>query len=450
MCIRFNNLSHTELVRLTNELIMDEYKDLLLKSLSLKLNAYEEMENNENKEININQRYYSPYQNINEKKKNFYYSQNNIFNDRNNIDFLNNKSVPNPKYSYYQENPKLYTNNLANEENEYFKGNNRNNYKNYNNNSRNFNKFYRNSNIINSNYNDEENYKKINISNEENNEEYYNINRNYKFNDNRYEDYNNENEENLLNSQFFDINNKREKEKINRFRQMIKSEDIKMTNNKIEQSSFSSSNKQLKYPLNYNIKFKYKYDFDRNGIFYYLGTYGLSRKYQNPHDVKLVKAFGSSLLSGYFNDFVGRNIANLCTENEENSFFGVDLGPNRYLLPTLYSIRNRDSSSNVLLNWDLQGSNDKIHFTILDKRRFSIENGNENNKEQYRRYRNLLREPKTTSTWGVSKKVREIYPNGFRYFLLKQFGKNSSGNYNLAISGFEMYGEGIGSGWVFS
>ena len=106
MCIRFNNLSHTELVRLTNELIMDEYKDLLLKSLSLKLNAYEEMENNENKEININQRYYSPYQNINEKKKNFYYSQNNIFNDRNNIDFLNNKSVPNPKYSYYQEYPK--------------------------------------------------------------------------------------------------------------------------------------------------------------------------------------------------------------------------------------------------------------------------------------------------------------------------------------------------------
>ena len=451
MCIRFNNLSHTELVRLTNELIMDEYKDLLLKSLSLKLNAYEEMENNENKEININQRYYSPYQNINEKKKNFYYSQNNIFNDRNNIDFLNNKSVPNPKYSYYQENPKLYTNNLANEENEYFKGNNRNNYKNYNNNSRNFNTFYRNSNIIDSKDNDEEKYKNIkDISNEENNEEYYNIKRNNKFNDNRYDDYNNENEENLLSSQFFDINNKREKEKINRYRQMIKSEDIKMANNKIEQSSFSLSNKQLKYPLNYNIKFKYKYDFDRNGIFYYIGTYGLSREYQNPHDVKLVKAFGSSLLSGYFSDFVGRNIANLCTENEENSFFGVDLGPNRYLLPTLYSIRNRDSSSNVLLNWDLQGSNDKIHFTILDKRRFSIENENESNKEQYRRYRNLLKEPKTTSTWGISKKVREIYPNGFRYFLLKQFGKNSSGNYNLAISGFEMYGEGIGSGWVFS
>ena len=412
--IRFSNLSHTELVRLTSESIMDDYKDLLLKTLSLKLNTYEEMENNEHKEIKMNQRYFSPHQNINENKNKFYYSQNNLSNDRNNIDFLNNKSVLYPKYSNNQENPKLYTNNISNEENEYFKGNNRNNYKYYNNNSRNFNKFYRNSNIINSNYNDEENYKKI------------------------------------LNSQFFDINNKREKEKINRFRQMIKSEDIKMTNNKIEQSSFSSSNKQLKYPLNYNIKFKYKYDFDRNGIFYYLGTYGLSRKYQNPHDVKLVKAFGSSLLSGYFNDFVGRNIANLCTENEENSFFGVDLGPNRYLLPTLYSIRNRDSSSNVLLNWDLQGSNDKIHFTILDKRRFSIENGNENNKEQYRRYRNLLREPKTTSTWGISKKVREIYPNGFRYFLLKQFGKNSSGNYNLAISGFEMYGEGIGSGWVFS
>ena len=372
---------------------------------------------------------------------------------------MNHKSVSNPEFSNYPENPKIYTNNTPNEESEFFNSQIRNNLKYYNNNSRNVynnsknnynNNFCRsNNNIIKNNDTDEDNYKNINFNNEEN-ENYYNINRNNKYNDNECDDYYNDKEENILNSQFFNINNKREKEKINRYRQMLKSEDIKMTNNKIEQSSLSSSNKQLIYPLNYNIKFKYKYDFDRNGIFYYLGTYALSRKYQNPHDIKLIKAFGSSLLSGYFSDFVGRNIVNLCSENEENSFFGVDLGPNRYLLPTLYSIRNRDSSSNVLLNWQLEGSNDKINFTTLDKRMFGIENTNEKNKEQYRKYRNLLKEPKTTSTWGISKSVREIYPNGFRYFILKQIGKNSSGNYNMAISGFEMYGEGIGNGWIFS
>ena len=32
LCIRFNYLSHSELVKLTNETIMNEYKDLLLKA----------------------------------------------------------------------------------------------------------------------------------------------------------------------------------------------------------------------------------------------------------------------------------------------------------------------------------------------------------------------------------------------------------------------------------
>ena len=105
-----------------------------------------------------------------------------------------------------------------------------------------------------------------------------------------------------------------------------------------------------------------------------------------------MKAFGSSLLSGYYSDFFGRNIVNLCTENEENSFFGVDLGSNRSLIPTLYSIRNRDSSSNVLLNWSLQGSNDKINYEILDKRILNTEDNNK--KDKYKQYKNLLKEPK--------------------------------------------------------
>lgn len=112
----------------------------------------------------------------------------------------------------------------------------------------------------------------------------------------------------------------------------------------------------------------------------------------------------------------------------------------------MYSLKNRDSSSNVLFCWNLQGSNDKVKYEILDERIFYSEK-DENIKNKYRKYRHLLNKPKTTSTWGISKKIREKFPEGFRYFLLKQTGKNSSGNYNLAISGFELYGEGVGMGW---
>jgi hypothetical protein len=194
--------------------------------------------------------------------------------------------------------------------------------------------------------------------------------------------------------------------------------------------------------------FKYTYDFDENGALYYLGTLGKKYVYRNPHELNLVTAFSSSISKGEISDFVGRNLVNLRTENEEFSFFGVDLGQNRRLIPTAYSIRNRNSSSHVLLCWELEGSNDKINFEVLDTRIFWSENYDINKKLE--RERNLLIEPGCTSTWGISKKIREKFPDGFRYFLLKQIDKNSNGSYNLTNSGFELYGEAKGNGWFFN
>ena len=50
---------------------------------------------------------------------------------------------------------------------------------------------------------------------------------------------------------------------------------------------------------------------------------------------------------------------------------------------------------------------------------------------------------------GINKKIREQFPEGFRYFIIKQINKNSNGSYNLTNSGFEIYGEAIGDGWFF-
>jgi len=368
---------------------MNEYKDLLLKALSMKLNYYEEEVTNDdnNKIFNTNPRNALNHKNENRNHKNLYDSEKYI-----NRDMMNNNLIYKSNFNSY-------------------------------------------------NFNNNDDYKKEIYGNEEKIYRISNNNNNYDINIDRNNDKNdnfNENDEHLLNSQFFNLNNTREKEKINRYREMIKTDNQELYKTK--------NNNQIKYPLNNNIKFKYKNDFDKNGALYYIGTLGLSKEYNNPHKLKLIKAFGSPLLSGNYFDFVGRKNVNLMTENEENSFFGIDLGLNRNLIPSLYSIKNRDSSSDVLLSWNLQGSNDKIKFEILDSRTFVDEKG----RNKYRKFRNLLKEPGTTSTWGISKKIREKFPNGFRYFILKQIGKNSDNNYNLAISGFELYGEGIGNGWIFS
>lgn len=65
---------------------------------------------------------------------------------------------------------------------------------------------------------------------------------------------------------------------------------------------------------------------------------------------------------------------NLSTLNEENSFFIVDLTPDRSIIPTSYTLRNRNSSMYVMLNWVIEASNDGLHFVELD-RRINLEGG---------------------------------------------------------------------------
>ena len=442
MCIRFAFLPHNELAKLTNEPIMNDFKDILLQALSLKLNSYEENQNNEisnNKIFNSNPRLC--FQNIE--------SDINPQNNKDNYDIVNiNQSMPNLNNNKFFQKSSFNYNNETN--NNLYKSDfyniKRNNINNYN-----------------QDINEEEEYQNNKNKNIDN---YYDYNDE---NENNYEDNNRNNNDisgeysdnsDNLKADYFNINYQKEKEKINRYQKMLKSENPtknknpeinlnKSISSEEENKQYNISTKKNKNKTNHNPKFKYKSDFDHNGALYYLGTQGLTKKYENPHKLKLIKAFGSSLLSGNFSDFVGRKFINLSTENEENSFFGVDLGPDRYLIPTSYSIKNRDSDTNVLLRWNFQGSNDKINFEILDKRIFMSETDEKLN-EKTRKCRHILKKPKTTSTWGISKSIREKFPNGFRYFLLKQIGKNSSGNYNLALSGFEIYGEGIGNGWIFN
>ena len=88
-------------------------------------------------------------------------------------------------------------------------------------------------------------------------------------------------------------------------------------------------------------EFVFQHHFDENGALYFLGTYGKRRLYQNPHSLGQVQAFASSIGQGHPEDIVGRTSTMTRTGNEPFSFFGVDLGEGRQLLPTCYTIRNR-------------------------------------------------------------------------------------------------------------
>ena len=398
MCRRFAYLPRNELVKLTNESMMNDFKDILLQALSLKLNSYEENQNNEIETKNI----------FNSNPRICFQKIEKSINPQNNYDNIMNinQSMPNPNINNIY--PKTSFNYNNDQNNRIYYRSDFYNIKRNNNYSENIN---------------EEEYQNINNDNIDNYND-YNDEDNNENNNSPSEEHSN-NSDNLK-ADYFNINYQKEIEKINRYQKMLKSESpIKNKNNQEINLSKSISteeeNKSNNINVNnrkYNPKFKYKSDFDHNGALYYLGTQGLTKKYENPHKLKIIKAFGSSLLSGNFYDFVGRKFTNLSTENEENSFFGIDLGPERYLIPTSYSIKNRDSDTNVLLCWNFQGSNDKINFEILDKRIFMSEKDEKLN-DKTRKCRHMLKKPRTTSTWGISKSIREKYPNGFRYFLLK-------------------------------
>lgn len=76
-------------------------------------------------------------------------------------------------------------------------------------------------------------------------------------------------------------------------------------------------------------EFVFKYNSDKNGFFYFLGTCGGRRDYINPFELGQIKVFFSSLAQGDYSNFVGRALTNCRTCNEENAFMGVDLGKDR-------------------------------------------------------------------------------------------------------------------------
>ena len=162
-------------------------------------------------------------------------------------------------------------------------------------------------------------------------------------------------------------------------------------------------------------EFIYEYDFDENGALYFLGSFGKKRLWQNPHQIGQVQAFASSIGAGTVDLFVGRIATNCRTQNEPFSYYGVDLGEGRQILPTCYTIRNRNSTTHVMMNWHLEGSNDKVNWIILDRRIYlTSPTGADHDMDEDQKH---LRQKGVASTWGIDTDIyREIGFDGFRFF----------------------------------
>lgn len=189
-------------------------------------------------------------------------------------------------------------------------------------------------------------------------------------------------------------------------------------------------------------EFMYQYDFDDNGAFFFLGSLGKTRPWENPHLINQIKVFASSVGAGRLEDLVGRSVTMLRTDDEPNSYFGVDLGPGRLFLPNAYTIRNRNSTSHVMLNWQFEASVDRSVWKVLDRRMHFTKDPEIDIPME--KEREALKQKGATSTWGVSQDMWRVKEGGeepgFRYFRVVQVDKNSSGSFNLGLSGLEMYG----------
>eukprot|EP01083_Nonionella_stella_P316329 1146449_1 len=164
--------------------------------------------------------------------------------------------------------------------------------------------------------------------------------------------------------------------------------------------------------------FKYKSDFDKNGIFYAIGTGFGEEEYQNPAESGLVDVITPGMSVGKSSSFIGRSNAKTYTADEEGSYFSVDLKKHK-VKPTAYTLKNSYWDGSSLKHWNLEASNDGKTWICLKKHE------SEDLEGEY-----------TSHTWTLSD-MTQFYS----FFRIVMTGESHEGNWHLCCSGMELYGD---------
>ena len=106
---------------------------------------------------------------------------------------------------------------------------------------------------------------------------------------------------------------------------------INLPNVKSQETLYENleSPRNSKKPKRPKKEFNFKYNSDKNGLFYFLGTFPNRKQYSNPEELGNISVFCSSLVEGELSGLVGQKLYSCQTENAENSYVGVDLGGER-------------------------------------------------------------------------------------------------------------------------
>lgn len=173
--------------------------------------------------------------------------------------------------------------------------------------------------------------------------------------------------------------------------------------------------------------FKHYYDFDEEGIIFFIGSNGKTSEWVNPAQYGLVQVTsseGKNLPYGKLEDILSRESisVNCHTKDNKKSWFAIDLG--MFVIPSAYTLRHaRGYGRSALRNWLLQGSKDGVNWITL------VTHNDDKS----------LIEPGSTASWPVVCSPEEIV--GFRHIRIQQNGRNASGQtHYLSLSGFEIYG----------
>ena len=127
---------------------------------------------------------------------------------------------------------------------------------------------------------------------------------------------------------------------------------------------------------------------------------------------------------------------------------GVDLGMERRLVPTHYTLRNRNSCTHVVRNWYFEGSVTGAQWTILDARIYQSDSPEQN--QALEGEFQELKKRGGSMTFQIDTEIyRRLGVDGYRFFRIVQVGKNTNNTDYLTLSGIELYGRISGGPWQF-
>ena len=164
--------------------------------------------------------------------------------------------------------------------------------------------------------------------------------------------------------------------------------------------------------------------FDQAGVLNHIGTAGGTRAWANPCGSGDVSVAWSSVGNGSEEQFVSKwdwKAGKSHTHNQPNSWMRVDLGASRSLAVSHYALRHDAvNARHALRHWELQGANAADGpWTTLRR------HDNDASIEPKDRF---------VAAWAVEGAAP------FRFFRIRQHGKDSSNYDHLMCAGIELYG----------